>query len=78
MSLPPLKKVQFDKAIKENNHFGDKLNKLKESNLRIFYLNINVLESDSNELPQLFMHLYSMGVSIICITETNLHWKIII
>ena len=37
MSLLPFKRqVQFDKALKENHRFRDKLNKLKESNLRIF------------------------------------------
>ena len=50
MSLPLSKKVYFDKAIKANNHFGDKLNKLKEYNLRIFYLNINGLESDKRQI----------------------------
>ena len=75
MSLPLSKKVYFDKAIKANNHFGDKLNKLKEYNLRIFYLNINGLESDKNKLTQLCMNLCSMRVSIICITEINSNWK---
>ena len=67
--------LQFDSALKDNYHFGDKLNRLKESNLRIFYLNINGLESDLNKLTQLCLNLCSKGVSIICITETNLHWK---
>ena len=50
MSLPLSKKVYFDKAIKANNHFGNKLNKLKGYNLRIFYLNINGLESDKKQI----------------------------
>ena len=44
------KQLQFDTALKDKNHFGDKLNKLKEYNLRIFYLNINILESNLNKL----------------------------
>ena len=65
------KQLQFDTALTDNYHFGDKFNKLKESNLRIFYLNINGLESDLNKLAQLCLTLCSMGISLICINEKN-------
>ena len=38
-------------------------------------MNINGLESDLKKLTQLCVNLCSMGVSIICINETNSHWK---
>ena len=53
--------LQFDSALKDNYNFGDKLNKLKEYNLRILYLNINGIESDLNKLTQLCLNLCSKG-----------------
>ena len=40
-----------------------------------FYLNINRLDTTIHKVAQLYMDLHSLGVSIICLSETNLHWK---
>ena len=42
--------IKLKQNLQENENFGDKIDKLKENNLRIFYLNINGLDTTVHKL----------------------------
>ena len=42
--------IKFKQNLQENENFVDKIDKLKENNLRIFYLNINGLYTTVHKL----------------------------
>ena len=54
--------IKLKQHIQENEYFGDKIDKLKENHLRIFHLNINVLDTTAYKLTQLCIILHSLEV----------------
>ena len=63
--------------LKENRYKGDKLTKLDQNHTRLFYLNINGIDTGNGDhsLLQLCHNLQEEGVDVISLTETNVHWK---
>ena len=61
--------------MKKNKCFGEKIIKVTENNLRLFYLNINGSDFiiETHETIQLYIKLQSYGVNIVCLIETNIH-----
>ena len=60
-----------------NSHKEDRLTKLEPNHTRLFYININGIDNGNGDhyLLQLCQHLQEVGVDIISLTETNVHWK---
>ena len=60
-----------------NRYKGDILTKLGLNHTRLFYININGIDNGNGDhfLLQLCQHLQEVGVVIISLTETNVHWK---
>ena len=71
--------TQIDSTnIHHNNTFkGNKISTLDKDCIRIFYLNINGInfKKEAHLLVQLYLNLKELGVNIISLTETNIHWK---
>ena len=65
------------KKLKENRHKGDKLTKIDPNNTRLFYININGIDTGNGDhsLLQLCQNLQEVGVDVISLTETNVHWQ---
>ena len=64
--------IKLKQNLQEKKYLGDKIDKFK---LTYFYLNINGLDTTTHKLTQLCITPHSLGISIICLSETNLHWK---
>ena len=65
------------KKLKENRHKRDRLTKLDPNNNRLFYININGINTGNGDhsLLQLCQNLQEVGVDVISLTETNVHWQ---
>ena len=63
--------------LKVNRHKRYRLTKLELNHTRLFYININGIDNGNvdHSLLQLCQHLQEVGVDIISLTETNVHWK---
>ena len=64
-------------TLKVNRHKGNRLNKLELNHTRLFYININGIDNGNRDHSLLYLcqHLQEVGVDIISLTETNVHWK---
>ena len=62
----------------DNTFKGDKISILDKDCMRIFYLNINGinLKKWTHSLVKLCSNLKEIGIDIISLIETNIHWKI--
>ena len=69
--LPPIKEL------KDNAPQGDIMIHKHEDHIRLFYININVLDlsKKGHSWPQLCQFLEEKGVDAIYLTEKNVNWK---